>query len=336
MVEPSTATVCTPPSKRTLLIAGCAPATRRIVARRLVAFATFPDPRFLHSPGARWLHLSSAVDPDARSTFCCRKTILLTSPNRLTAGNGAPDRCGDGHVSGRRLLDRTACAHRTRPHRARALGTTRRSYAELAERIGRLASGLRELGVVHGDRVGWLGENHPAFLETLFAAAKLGAVFAPVNHRLRADAVAGILDDYAVKLVIVADAAVPLDLPASVHAIPVDGGTSAGTYQDLITSARVMRADALVEPDDVCIMPHTSGTTGSPKGVKLTHANVTWNAINMLSVADMRSDDVTLALAPLFRTGGMGVNVLPVLFKGGTVVVRGRADSRRRARCDRA
>ena len=70
-------------------------------------------------------------------------------------------------------------------HVALVHGTTRRSYAELAERVGRLSSGLRELGVVHGDRVGWLGESHPAFLETLFAAAKLGAVFAPVNHRLR-------------------------------------------------------------------------------------------------------------------------------------------------------
>ncbi len=78
---------------------------------------------------------------------------------------------------------------------------------------------------------------------------------------------------------------------------------------------------ARVDPDDVCIMPHTSGTTGSPKGVMLTHGNVTWNAINMLAVADLRSDDVTLAIAPLFRTGGMGVNVLPLLFKGGTVVV---------------
>jgi fatty-acyl-CoA synthase len=53
----------------------------------------------------------------------------------------------------------------------------------------------------------------------------------------------------------------------------------------------------------------------------LTHGNVLWNVVNMLSVADLRSDDVTIAVAPFFRTGGTGVNVLPVLFKGGTVVV---------------
>ncbi len=200
-------------------------------------------------------------------------------------------------------------------------GKTRRSYAELAERVGRLASSLRELGVGHGDRVGWLGESHPAFLETLFAAAKLGAVFAPVNHRLRADAAAAILDDYAVKIAIVEDVAAAIELSAGVHVVQVRGETSAGSLEALITGARATRADARVDPDDVCIMPHTSGTTGSPKGVMLTHANVTWNAVNMIAVADLRSDDVTLALAPLFRTGGMGVNVLPLLFKGGTVVL---------------
>ena len=200
-------------------------------------------------------------------------------------------------------------------------GTTRRSYAAMAERVGRLSSGLREFGVVRGDRVGWLGESHPAFLETLFAVAQLGAVFAPVNHRLRADTVASVLDDYAVKLVVVEDAPAAINLPAGVHAVHVRGGSSAGSFEDLIASARPTRAEGRVDPDDVCIMPHTSGTTGSPKGVMLTHGNVTWNAINMLAVADLRSDDVTLAIAPLFRTGGMGVNVLPLLFKGGTVVV---------------
>jgi fatty-acyl-CoA synthase len=55
--------------------------------------------------------------------------------------------------------------------------------------------------------------------------------------------------------------------------------------------------------------------------VMLTHANVTWNVVNLLSCADFRHDDVTIAIAPFFRVGGTGVNVLPVLFMGGTLVV---------------
>ena len=201
-------------------------------------------------------------------------------------------------------------------------GTTRRTYAELAERVGKLSAVLRERGVERGDRLAWLGENHPAFIETLFAVAKLGAVFAPVNHRLSPSTIAGLLDDYSVKLVIVEDDTAKIELPPGLPpVVHVRDRVSAGSYEELIESAPTGRAEAPVAPDDVCIMPHTSGTTGSPKGVMLTHANVMWNAINMLSVADFRGDDVTIALAPLFRSGGMGVNVLPVLFKGGTVVV---------------
>src|SRR5580765_4078333 len=60
------------------------------------------------------------------------------------------------------------------------------TYGELAGRIRRLAGGLRRLGVGPGDRVAWLGPNHPAFLEALFASGLLGAALAPVNHMLDA------------------------------------------------------------------------------------------------------------------------------------------------------
>jgi fatty-acyl-CoA synthase len=81
--------------------------------------------------------------------------------------------------------------------------------------------------------------------------------------------------------------------------------------------------EVAVAMDDLCLLPHTSGTTGLPKGVMLTHANLTWNVVDFLSCADFRGDDVTVAIAPFFRVGGTGVNVLPTLFVGGTVVVPG-------------
>jgi fatty-acyl-CoA synthase len=82
-----------------------------------------------------------------------------------------------------------------------------------------------------------------------------------------------------------------------------------------------------VDFDDVLLLPHTSGTVGRPKGVMLTHSNVTWNVVNMLSVADIRQGDVTIAIAPFFRVGGTGVNVLPVLFMGGSVIVTDELDA---------
>jgi acyl-CoA synthetase (AMP-forming)/AMP-acid ligase II len=104
--------------------------------------------------------------------------------------------------------------------------------------------------------------------------------------------------------------------------VVVGGATGADVgYEQLIAESPDDPLDEVIGLDEVCMLPHTSGTTGTPKGVMLTHGNITWNIINLLSVVDFSSDDVTVAIAPFFRTGGTGVNVLPVLFTGGTVIV---------------
>ncbi len=82
---------------------------------------------------------------------------------------------------GRWFSDR---ARRTPHRRALTFEGTTWTYAEMQDRIDRLAGALRGHGVCHGDRVGFLGLNQPAFLVTLFAAARLGAIFVPFNFRL--------------------------------------------------------------------------------------------------------------------------------------------------------
>ena len=78
----------------------------------------------------------------------------------------------------RRTPDRVAVIH----------AGDRLTYAQVHDRVTRLAHGLRGLGVGRGDRVAYLGPNHPAFLETLFAAGTLGAILVPLNTRLAAQA----------------------------------------------------------------------------------------------------------------------------------------------------
>jgi len=208
------------------------------------------------------------------------------------------------------------------------------TYAELAERVRRLANGLAGLGVGHGDRVAWLGPNRAAFIEALFAAGRLGAVLAPVNHNLPTDDRALILADTEPTVILEDRSMAPTAAPGTVrHRVVVgsdranDPGASGGIdYETLVAASLDDAIDARVDLDDLLLLPHTSGTMGLPKGVMLTHGNVTWNVLNLLSRADFRGDDVTIAIAPFFRVGGTGVNVLPVLFLGGTLVVPDRVD----------
>ncbi len=205
---------------------------------------------------------------------------------------------------------------------ALVFGTRILTNAELAGRIRHLANGLRTLGVARGDRVAWLGPNHPAFLELLFAVGQLGAVLAPVNHRLGPDERAVVLAQTRPIVLIQSGLHEPVAAAPIRHRVSVCGALAdAIDYETLVAGST---DDPVTEPvglGDLLMLPHTSGTTGVPKAVMLTHGNVTWNALNMLTRAGFRSDDVTIAIAPFFRVGGTGVNVLPVLFAGGAVVV---------------
>ena len=150
----------------------------------------------------------------------------------------------------------------------------------------------------------------------------MGAALAPVNHRLAADGIRGVLADIEPTVLIQHAATDPAPVEPAGPRIAVAGQVQGALeFEALVSESPDDPVEVMAHMDDVCLLPHTSGTTGPPKGVMLTHANLTWNVINFLSCADFRRDDVTLAIAPFFRVGGTGVNVLPVLFMGGTVVL---------------
>ncbi len=213
---------------------------------------------------------------------------------------------------------------RIAPDRVALTGDNRSvTYAELAGRVRCLANGLQRLGVERGDRVAWLGPNHPSFLESLFASGLIGAALAPVNHRLGADGIRAVLADIEPRVLVQHAATDPAPVKdATRHRIAVAGPIEGALeFEALVAVSPDDPIEVPVGMEDLCLLPHTSGTTGRPKGVMLTHANLTWNVVNFLTCADFRGDDVTAAIAPFFRVGGTGVNVLPVLFLGGTVVV---------------
>jgi fatty-acyl-CoA synthase len=190
-------------------------------------------------------------------------------------------------------------------HIALISGEKARSYRELACRVRRLAHGLRGMGVRQGDRVGWLGANHPAFLETLFASASLGAVLSPVNHRLDSGSIGRILEDSGSEVVVMEGRLATLPLPPIVRSRVVVGGGGEGTieYERLAAESPDKVIDEQIGLGDLCLLPHTSGTTGAPKGVMLTHGNIIWNVVNFLSCVDFRSDEYHDCHRPAFPGG---------------------------------
>jgi fatty-acyl-CoA synthase len=192
-------------------------------------------------------------------------------------------------------------------------GSAAYTYAQVAERAARLASGLHGLGVRAGDRIGYLGPNEPAFLETLFGTAALGAVFVPLNFRLSAPELEFIVADCGVRLLVAAPGQPALPGPARIEV--------GAEYEALLAAAAVVDRDEPVGLDDPCMIMYTSGTTGKPKGAVLSHGNITWNCVNVLLDLDLARDEVTLVSAPMFHTAALNMTCLPTFLKGATAVL---------------
>ncbi|MFD3380321.1 MULTISPECIES: o-succinylbenzoate--CoA ligase [unclassified Streptomyces] len=211
---------------------------------------------------------------------------------------------------------------RKTPHRTALIhGDTTVTYAGLYERTTRLAHALRDSGVRRGDRIAYLGPNHPSYLETLFAAGTLGAVFVPLNTRLAGPEIAYQLTDSGAKALVYGPsfAGLVAGLPGNSDVRTyVEVGAE---YDQLLGAAADEAIDEPVTADDTCIIMYTSGTTGRPKGAMLTHGNLTWNAVNVLVDQDLITDERALVSAPLFHTAGLNMLTLPVLLKGGTCVL---------------
>ena len=200
------------------------------------------------------------------------------------------------------------------------------TYAELNRLTNKLAHGLHALGVNPGDRVGFLGLNHPRFFFTMFAAAKLDAIFVPLNFRLTGPELTFIIRDAGLHTLVYEEAfssivdAIRGDLSVHEYVCAVEQRGSRG-FDQLLHDQRDSDLDYQVAMSDVALIMYTSGTTGRPKGAMLTHGNIIWNNINSSLADDATSEEITLVVAPLFHIGGLNVTPLGALMKGATVVL---------------
>jgi fatty-acyl-CoA synthase len=202
------------------------------------------------------------------------------------------------------------------------------TYAELEQRSMRLALGLRQRGVSRGDRVAFLGLNCIELVETMFAVAKLGAVFLPVNTRLAPPELRHVLEDSGARLLIwQAGFESGVESP-EVAGLGLDRVRIADDGGDSL--AELFGPDGTIdEPvglDDLFMIQYTSGTSGRPKGVMLSHANIVWNVFNLMVDVDLGSDEVALVTAPLFHTAALNQVLFPTILKGGTALIEAKFD----------
>ena len=191
--------------------------------------------------------------------------------------------------------------------------------------IAAVARGLARRGVRPGDRIGILSENRAEFVATYFGVMRLGAVAVPINHKFPPATIAHICRDSAIRLA-VADHPRQALVPAGLPTIGLDDHTASGFRALLDPGAFSTYVPA---EDDVAEILYTSGSTGFPKGVPLTHRGQLWAIEQYLTPFTATAPrDTTLVVAPLYHMNGLFFTTVALASRM-TVISQPRFEARR-------
>ena len=194
-------------------------------------------------------------------------------------------------------------------------GSSRYTYAQFAERCERLAAGLVAEGIEAGDRVAYLSFNTSQLMEGYFGAPLVRAIVMPLNVRLQANELIGILNHADARVLIFENDFAPL-VEALRHACPgirrfvaVEGPAAGAdfTYEELLGHGRIARPDIFsFDENEIAELFYTSGSTGTPKGVALSHRTLYLHALYV--TMSLKPDDTAVELhtIPLFHANGWG------------------------------
>lgn len=193
-------------------------------------------------------------------------------------------------------------------------GDLRMDYRTFAVRVWRLCHGLSSLGLHKRDRIAILHENCHVFLEAYFAAAHLGLILVPLNFRLSSKELAMILNDSQARILISQGTFrdklknLPEMAPGiekviwSRRSVGEKSGSPEVEYEAFLAAqADTPPPGAFLMDEDVAHLYYTSGTTGRPKGVMLTHKNVKSHAIGTIAELQLKDKDHWFHVAPLFH-----------------------------------
>ncbi len=198
------------------------------------------------------------------------------------------------------------------------------TYREVVSMVNSIANGLLDLGMSKGERICLFTPNRPEYSIMLNAAATIGAVVTPMNPAYKEREVAYQLSNSEAKVIVVYRDLVPLlqsvlahnTFPQLKHII-ITGLQANDHIEELpplhtVSFAQILRASSSKHPvpialnvDDVFALPYSSGTTGLPKGVMLSHRNLVSNHLQFLAGAGITSSDVTIIFLPMYHIYGV-------------------------------
>lgn len=195
------------------------------------------------------------------------------------------------------------------------------SFADLHRLSSRSAQALHAAGVKAGDRVALLTKNRAEFYELLFACSKIGAILVGLNWRLAAGEIEAIVAD--------AKPTVALLGPDEEKLFNASSRATPGLNQIVVFGSEfdAWRSDSALDPghighgDDVALLMYTSGTTGLPKGVMLTNANMAFTR-KLGETWGMGPHSVNLVAMPMFHVGGTGYGTSTMMVGGHTVLMK--------------
>ena len=208
------------------------------------------------------------------------------------------------------------------------------SYGAMAGLVQSLASAMAASGLKQGSRAAYLGVNSPEMLALLFACARLGVLFMPLNWRLAGPEHRQMLEHCPPSVLFVEaqfigqTEAYRATLPplTAVAFGPAQPGWIA--YDDFLECATGPAAhDTAIDPATPLLICYTSGSTGKPKGVLLSQDALAWNAANCTDMHALTQDDRILTTLPLFHVGGLNNLTTPALQAGCTVVLHPKFDA---------
>ena len=200
------------------------------------------------------------------------------------------------------------------------------TYADVHERTARVAGFLKSKGIKKGDRVAFLCLNTSDVMELIFGCWRIGAICLALNFRLTPPELAFILNNAEASMVLVDKPFEPVSeatkaLTSVEHWVDTDGLGGDSGYERGLAAATPIYSYEPQDIEDQCLLMYSSGTTGMPKGVIITHAMLEFTTASSARLPDSGPDRVSLNNMPLFHIGGLNVTALPSISVGGTAVI---------------